>query len=101
MVIKDGMQLDADTQFIVDEFLNLVNASYSSQVGNDELSWVATSDGIFSVKSCYNLISKVDSLLFWSFEIITALAFLWGLKASSRILIFGWRLIVNRLLIFG
>lgn len=50
-----------------------------------------------TVNSCYNLISKLESLLLWSYNIRSTLAFLWEMKAPSRILIFSWRLIIDML----
>lgn len=94
-VLKVRVLLDIETQHIAEEFFELVNSSFSLQVGSDEFSKVITVDGHFLVKSCYDLIFKVDSLKSRTNDIKMVLPFLWDIKAPSRILIFGWRLIIT------
>lgn len=96
-ILKEDTLLDVKKYFNVNGFIDLVTFDFSLQAGTDEFSWAATSNSNFSVKSCYNIISKTDSPFFWTIKIKTALAFLWDLKAPPRILIFGWCLIIKRL----
>ncbi|XP_058734229.1 uncharacterized protein LOC131605960 [Vicia villosa] len=63
----------------------------------DSFSWSLTSNGIFSVKSCYDRFMAILSGNPMEAIKVKALSHLWKCLAPSRILFFGWRFILDRI----
>ncbi|XP_058757659.1 uncharacterized protein LOC131630931 [Vicia villosa] len=64
---------------------------------DDSFRWMFTNNGVFSVKSCYDLFKSSLSGPPLDSKKVLALSFLWNCKVPSKILVFGWRFIHNRL----
>ncbi|XP_058775768.1 uncharacterized protein LOC131650044 [Vicia villosa] len=63
----------------------------------DSFVWLKSSDGVFSVRSCYDwFFSKLSGPPINS-NVAKACSFLWKVKAPSKFIIFGWRVIHNRI----
>ncbi|XP_058732554.1 uncharacterized protein LOC131604078 [Vicia villosa] len=63
----------------------------------DSFSWTLATDGIFSVKSCYDFLKAKLSGPDLLADKVRALSHLWKVKAPSKVLFFCWRFIHNRL----
>lgn len=55
----------------------------------DKLYWIATKHGIFSVKSCYSLMTNEDR------EVDDTWGLIWGSKLHERLKLFLWRFASN------
>ncbi|XP_058767312.1 uncharacterized protein LOC131640988 [Vicia villosa] len=54
-------------------------------------------DGAFTVNSCYKAFAKKETSHWITTNMKESLASLWKVRAPTNILLFGWRLILNRL----
>ncbi|XP_058783785.1 uncharacterized protein LOC131658516 [Vicia villosa] len=63
----------------------------------DSFSWALTTNGVFSVKSCYDFFMASLSGPPLDSKKILALIYLWKYKVPSKTLDFGWRFIHNRI----
>ncbi|XP_058734311.1 uncharacterized protein LOC131606012 [Vicia villosa] len=65
--------------------------------GEDTFVWSAEACGVFTVSSCYNRFRKnlsgppIDNIT------VVALSHLWKVNAPPKILLFGWRFIINKI----
>ncbi|XP_058752225.1 uncharacterized protein LOC131625382 [Vicia villosa] len=64
---------------------------------DDSFSWRLNSEGVFTVKSCYDFFKGKLSGPPLAEEKVRALIHLWNLKVPSRIQFFCWRFIHNRI----
>jgi hypothetical protein len=53
--------------------------------------------GIFSIKSCYNLLLDFCQAVVLEQEVLEAIRKLWKNDVPSKIKVFGWRLLLQRL----
>lgn len=65
---------------------------------DDEFFWIKNVVEQLIVKSCYLIVSQPNESLLWTSDIRKPLGFMWDIKVPSRIHMFGWRLLINRLL---
>jgi hypothetical protein len=63
----------------------------------DSWRWVPDTNGIFSVKSCYNTLLAFRYTTEVEEEIMLALRKLWNTDNPSKVQVFGWRLLLKRL----
>lgn len=94
--IVTGSAEDTMTDLLLD-MLHMLAVAAPQQGVEDESEWARTDGKAFSVKSCANRFRQRDCSVSIDEVTKSALSFLWKLKASSNILTFGWRLILNRL----
>ncbi|XP_058748335.1 uncharacterized protein LOC131621306, partial [Vicia villosa] len=65
--------------------------------GEDTFHWSTEASGIFTVSSCYNRFREKLSGAPLDNSTVLALAQIWKVNAPSKILLFGWRFIINKL----
>ncbi|CAI8590018.1 unnamed protein product [Vicia faba] len=63
----------------------------------DNIRWWPNKDGIFNVKSCYNLIRDRELEDVVESESKLALKMIWKTNIQSKLKVFGWRVVLNRL----
>ncbi|XP_058733994.1 uncharacterized protein LOC131605683 [Vicia villosa] len=63
----------------------------------DNFSWALSSNGCFSVNSCYEFFKASLSGPPMESNKVLAFNYLWKFKVPSRILCFGWRFLLNRI----
>jgi hypothetical protein len=63
----------------------------------DKWRWMPGPAGIFSVKSCYNLLLDLRQSVVLEQEVLEAIIKLWKNDVPSKIKVFGWRLLLQRL----
>ncbi|XP_058751979.1 uncharacterized protein LOC131625099 [Vicia villosa] len=63
----------------------------------DMVIWRHNQDGVFSVKSCYSLIRDRNKEDILPNETLKALMMVWETNIPSKIKVFGWRVLLNRL----
>jgi hypothetical protein len=79
------------------ELKNLLYGIFLQSDVEDRWKWLQSSDGLFSVKSCYHVFIKtrfIDSL---DPNLLTAVQQLWLNDIPSKVNVFGWRLLLQRL----
>lgn len=68
------------------------------QQHDDRVKWCPKQDGIFISKSCYNVLrEKVVAVDPLQVEHVHSLCSLWKVTTPSKIKVFGWRLLTDRL----
>ncbi|XP_058742316.1 uncharacterized protein LOC131614778 [Vicia villosa] len=63
----------------------------------DKLLWWSNQDGVFNVKSCYNLFRDRDLEDVVETQTKLALKRIWKTNIPSRLKVFGWKVALNRL----
>jgi hypothetical protein len=63
----------------------------------DSWRWIPGAAGIFSVKSCYNFLLENRHVVVLDPEVLDLLKNLWIIYVPSKVLVFGWRLLLDRL----
>jgi hypothetical protein len=63
----------------------------------DSWRWIPGSAGIFSVKSCYTLLLDKRQFVALDLEVLENLKKLWKNDVPSKVSVFGWRLLLERL----
>ncbi|KAK2435369.1 hypothetical protein QL285_020433 [Trifolium repens] len=63
----------------------------------DSWRWIPGTAGIFSVKSCYSFLLQTRQAKVLDADVLDALKNLWRNDVSSKVLVFGWRLLLERL----
>ncbi|PNX85822.1 ribonuclease H, partial [Trifolium pratense] len=85
-----------DDQSILD--LQGLFAGFSLQLSNsDKWRWLPDVNGLFSVKSCYSCLLSLKQVVNLDAKVLDAIQRLWGTDIPSKIKIFGWRLLLNKL----
>ncbi|GAU46303.1 hypothetical protein TSUD_283280 [Trifolium subterraneum] len=70
----------------------------SLQPGNpDSWRWIPDSLGLFTVKSCYNALLSDCQIEVLDTNVLNAINQLWKNDVPSKVLVFGWRLLLARL----
>ncbi|XP_045802786.1 uncharacterized protein LOC123896448 [Trifolium pratense] len=63
----------------------------------DKWKWLPDTSGLFSVKSCYQVLLENSEIIVLDSNVLTAIKHLWRNDAPSKVLVFGWRLFLDRL----
>ncbi|CAJ2645290.1 unnamed protein product [Trifolium pratense] len=63
----------------------------------DKWRWMSESDGLFTVKSCYKMLLQDDNCDAISAESLVAIRKLWKNDLPSKVGVFGWRLLLEKL----
>ncbi|PNX99941.1 cysteine-rich receptor-like protein kinase, partial [Trifolium pratense] len=79
------------------ELQGLLAGFILSDTDSDRWWWLPESNGLFSVKSCYSFISSSSQVSLMEANESEALSRLWKSDVPSKINVFGWRLLLNRL----
>lgn len=74
----------------------LSNAELVQNVA-DEFDWTCEANEVFYVKFCFEVLISRSIVGLVTEEVRYALSFFWKVQAPSNILMFGWRLTLNRL----
>ncbi|MCI01099.1 putative ribonuclease H protein, partial [Trifolium medium] len=85
---------EADKLVDVEEILEGVRPNSDEE---DKRRWIADSSDIFAVQSYYNFPSSFNSIELLNHNIVRALQELWSNDVQSKIDVFGWRLLQNKL----
>ncbi|XP_058726276.1 uncharacterized protein LOC131597605 [Vicia villosa] len=83
--------------FLWGDLVDSIRHTSPRENAKDIFSWNATLEGVFSVKSCYNLFKARLSGPPISPLIVKSVKHLWKVKAPPKVMFFGWRIIHNRL----
>ncbi|GAU29260.1 hypothetical protein TSUD_392100 [Trifolium subterraneum] len=90
-------QLPADEEQQLGE-LNELLVSFSLSPNNpDSWRWVLGKTGLFSVKSCYDWLIDHKQHEELNFNVLSAIKQLWKNDVPSKVLVFGWRFLLDRL----
>ncbi|GLT79003.1 hypothetical protein SLA2020_505170 [Shorea laevis] len=75
-----------------ERFWSVLSRARLTKGGMDKWKWVHNSNGDYTVKATYNFLSSIDVVLEkkWC-------KLIWGRYIPSKVSIFGWRLLLNRL----
>ncbi|XP_058726151.1 uncharacterized protein LOC131597472 [Vicia villosa] len=93
LITMDGEGLEQLKE--LEEILFEVNLSSDFQ---DVIKWWPEKDGIFSVKSCYDRYhDPLAQSMVMQVDILQMLKSIWKAATLSKIQVFGWRVIMNRL----
>ncbi|XP_045821935.1 uncharacterized protein LOC123914805 [Trifolium pratense] len=65
---------------------------------DDQWRWIPDSNGLFTVKSCYTYLLDLRQVEFQDAHVLEAIQHLWKSDVPSKVNIFGWRVLLNRLL---
>jgi hypothetical protein len=87
---------DSEVRQVEDLKELLVGFSLHSTTG-DKWKWVPGTTGIFSVKSCYSLLLQHRQVEQLDVNVLAAINKLWRNDVPSKISVFGWRLLLQRL----
>jgi hypothetical protein len=63
----------------------------------DRWRWMTGTMGLFSVRSCYSLLSESMAAEVIDVNVLAAVKKLWKIDIPSKVLVFGWRLLLERL----
>jgi hypothetical protein len=86
---SEQTQLDAFKVLLLD-FTFIPNAV-------DRWRWMTGSLGLFSVRSCYSLLSESQAAEEIDVNVLVAVKKLWKIDIPSKVLVFGWRLLLEKL----
>ncbi|CAJ2677955.1 unnamed protein product [Trifolium pratense] len=67
------------------------------QARSDRWRWVPDSVGLFTVKSCYSLLLQYSNTVVLESNVLGAIQKLWKNDVPSKVNIFGWRLLLEKL----
>jgi hypothetical protein len=81
----------------LEALIELIDVILFQSTGSDSWRWVPDTNGMFSVKSYYNLLLAARHTEELNEPLLAALKKLWKSDIPSKILVFGWRLLLNRL----
>ncbi|GAU32897.1 hypothetical protein TSUD_393180 [Trifolium subterraneum] len=87
---------DNEEQQMMDLSELLVGISLQADT-DDSWRWIPESTCLFSVKSCYNALLQNNQLEELDSNVLNAIKHLWRNDVPSKILVFGWRLLLERL----
>jgi hypothetical protein len=79
---------------VVNELLYLLTGCFPSLDSANRRRWVPDQTGVFSVRSAYILLQSRDVSLALDNHVLEALQQLWMSEVSSKVGIFGWRLLL-------
>jgi hypothetical protein len=79
------------------ELVTLLAGFSLSSDRQDSWRWIPGTAGIFSVKSCYSFLLETRQDEGIDDEVLHALKILWRNDVPSKVLFFGWRLLLERL----
>ncbi|XP_058742524.1 uncharacterized protein LOC131614996 [Vicia villosa] len=85
------------SNFLVQQQLGFLQHISVEQDVNDEFCWALTADGAFSVKSCFDRFKEKLSSPPLDAATVLAINHLWKFKVPSKLLCFGWRVILDRI----
>ncbi|GAU28882.1 hypothetical protein TSUD_293340 [Trifolium subterraneum] len=63
----------------------------------DKWRWVPDTNGIFTVQSCYNLLLRYGNVEIVPLHVLEAIRKLWKNNLPSKVGVFGWRLLLEKL----
>ncbi|XP_058747098.1 uncharacterized protein LOC131620094 [Vicia villosa] len=89
-----GSVRDGKWEWSVDNLVSVLDYRGSSE---DGFVWNLCADGAFTVSSCYDRFKEKLSGPPLNQATVSALDYLWKTKSPSKILFFGWRLILEKL----
>ncbi|GAU42970.1 hypothetical protein TSUD_188430 [Trifolium subterraneum] len=90
-------QLSATEEQQAIDLTNLL-VGFSLQPGiTDHWRWIPDTNGLYSVKSCYNTLLCSRQLVDLDQNVLNAINLLWKKEIPSKVLIFAWRLLLERL----
>ncbi|CAJ2652779.1 unnamed protein product [Trifolium pratense] len=87
--VKEARQL-TELQGLFDGF-SLHNNNH------DQWRWIPDSNGLFTVKSCYTYLLDLRQVEFQDSHVLEAIQRLWKSDVPSKVNVFGWSLLLNRL----
>ncbi|CAJ2678430.1 unnamed protein product [Trifolium pratense] len=64
---------------------------------HDQWRWIPDSNGLFTVKSCYTNLLDLRQVELQDVHVLEAIRRLWKSDVPSKVNVFGWRLLLNRL----
>ncbi|CAJ2651419.1 unnamed protein product [Trifolium pratense] len=64
---------------------------------HDQWRWIPDSNGLFTVKSCYTYLLNLRKVELQDAHVLEAIQRLWKSDVPSKVNVFGWRLLLNRL----
>jgi hypothetical protein len=89
--------LSPNEDLLLDELKELFTGFSLCSNTADRWKWTPSTNGMFSVKSCYSLLLQFKQIDPLDENVLLAINKLWGNDVSSKISIFGWRLLLQRL----
>jgi hypothetical protein len=89
--------LNAVEQNQLEDLIELIDVIPFHSTCSDSWRWVPDTNGMFSVISLYNLLLAARQTKELNEPLLAALKKLWKSDIPSKILVFGWRLLLNRL----
>ncbi|PNX67260.1 ribonuclease H, partial [Trifolium pratense] len=92
----NGLLNETEQQQVL-ELQGLLAGFILSDTEPDRWWWLPDRNGMFSVKSCYSFLSSSTQVLMREANETEALFRLWKSDVPSKINVFGWRLLLNRL----
>ncbi|XP_058733030.1 uncharacterized protein LOC131604618 [Vicia villosa] len=79
------------------ELIEVLSTAKPHGADKDKVKWGSSQDGVFSVKSCYSLFRDRGLEDVITSDTQMALEMIWETNISSKLKVFGWRVILNRL----
>jgi hypothetical protein len=80
-----------------EELLGLLDQVRPRTNSNDRRRWIPAADGVFTVKSAYSSLQERNELPTLDDDKLSALKKLWKNNIPSKVSIFGWRLLLEKL----
>jgi hypothetical protein len=90
-------QLNAEEQQQLNELSTLLVGFHLYPDRPDSWRWIPGSAGIFSVKSCYNFLLETRQTEVIDDSVLEVIKKFWRNDLPSKVLVFGWRLLLERL----
>lgn len=86
-----------DAVLLCQDLSDFISHVVLSESSKDAFAWRIYPEGVFIVKSCYECFKAKLSGLGIIPNMVKASSLIWQVKAPSKILFFGWRIIHNRI----
>lgn len=81
-----------------DEFLELMFNISLSRDAEDSYFWMLLGEGFYSVYSCYTLfLVEEGAMSVFQEDVVKALNNMWKIEAPTKLIFFGWRVLLNRI----
>ncbi|XP_058783901.1 uncharacterized protein LOC131658647 [Vicia villosa] len=90
-------EYDEDDEFLIQAMAEMLYQFQPEQQAEDEFKWADDTEEDFTVKLCAHTIRKRDTENMVGNSERKMLNFMWDIKAPSKVKIFAWRLILDRL----
>ncbi|XP_058786284.1 uncharacterized protein LOC131660936 [Vicia villosa] len=90
-------EYDEDDEFLIQIMVDMLHQFQPEQQTEDEFKWAGDAEEEFTVKLCAHTIKKRDTENMVGIPVRKTLLAMWDIKAPSKVKIFAWRLILDRL----